>query len=103
MRTGRRGVSKARALSPSQQAKVRAGFVDAGMDSELTVERMAAEVGISRSISRLFRASFGVSLRYVLQMRIARAAHLLRAEAADRGGHRAGGRVCQPGAPDACV
>lgn len=76
------GVSpKARALSPSQQAKVR-DFVDAGMDSELTVERMAAEVGISPfHFSRLFRASFGVSpYRYVLQMRIARAAHLLRAE-----------------------
>ena len=72
---------KARALSPAQQARVR-DFVDAGMDAELTVEGMAAVVGISPfHFSRLFRASFGVSpYRYVLQMRIARAAHLLRAE-----------------------
>lgn len=73
--------SQTRRLSASQQAKVRE-LVDTTLDSELSVERMAAEVGISPfHFSRLFRATFGMPpYRYVLQMRIARAAHLLRAE-----------------------
>ncbi|MBS1226740.1 MAG: helix-turn-helix protein [Proteobacteria bacterium] len=72
---------QARALSSNQQAKVRE-LVDTFLDADLSVERMAAEVGLSPyHFSRLFRASFGVAPhRYVLQMRIARAAHLLRAE-----------------------
>jgi AraC family transcriptional regulator len=70
-----------RGLSPAQQARVRE-LVDTFLDSELSVERMAAEVGISPfHFSRLFRTTFGMPpYRYVLQMRIARAAHLLRAE-----------------------
>lgn len=70
-----------RGLSAAQQAKVRE-FVDTHLDSELTVERMAAEAGISPfHFSRLFRATFGMPpYRYVLQMRVARAAYLLRAE-----------------------
>ncbi|WP_170285888.1 helix-turn-helix domain-containing protein [Propionivibrio limicola] len=72
---------QARVLSAVQQAKVRE-LVDTHLDSELSVERMAAEVGISPfHFSRLFRATFGVPPhRYVLQMRIARAAHLLRSQ-----------------------
>lgn len=70
-----------RGLSAAQQAKVRE-FVDTHLDFDLTVECMAAEAGISPfHFSRLFRASFGMPpYRYVLQMRIARAAYLLRAE-----------------------
>lgn len=73
---------QARALSSIQQAKIRE-FVDTFLDADLSVERMAAEVGLSPyHFSRLFRVSFGVAPhRYVLQMRIARAAHLLRADA----------------------
>jgi len=72
--------SPSRVLSASQQAKVRE-FVDTNLESDLTVERMAAEVGVSPfHFSRLFRATFGTPpYRYVLHMRIARAAHLLRA------------------------
>lgn len=70
----------ARQLSPAQQARVRE-FVDSRLDDDLSVERMAAEVGISPfHFSRLFSASFGLTPhRYVLQMRVARAADLLRA------------------------
>lgn len=73
--------ARGRVLSASQQAKVRE-FVDTNLESDLTVEGMAAEAGISPfHFSRLFRATFGMPpYRYVLQMRIARAAHLLRAE-----------------------
>lgn len=74
-------VPPARTLSSAQQAKV-CEFVDTYLDADLSVERMAAEVGLSPyHFSRLFRTSFGVAPhRYVLQMRIARAAHLLRAD-----------------------
>ncbi len=73
--------SPVRGLSVSQQEKVRE-LVDTFLDSDLSVEWMAAEVGISPfHFSRLFRASFGMPpYHYVLQMRIARAAHLLRSE-----------------------
>ena len=72
---------QARVLSTSQQARVRE-LVDASLDCDLSVELMAAEVGISPfHFSRLFRATFGMPpYRYVLQTRIARAAYLLRAE-----------------------
>ena len=65
-------------LSIAQQARIRE-FIDTFLDSSLSVEQMAAEVGISPFyFSRLFRASFGMTPhRYVLQMRIARAASLL--------------------------
>lgn len=71
----------ARALSSAQQATV-SEFVETYLDADLSVERMAAEVGLSPyHFSRLFRATFGVAPhRYVLQMRIARAAHLLRSD-----------------------
>jgi AraC-like DNA-binding protein len=70
-----------RVLSPAQQARLRE-LVDTFLDSDLSVERMAAEVGISPfHFSRLFRLSFGIPPhQYVLQMRIARAARLLRSE-----------------------
>lgn len=73
--------SQVRQLSATQQAKIR-DLVDTFLDTELSVERMAAEVGISPfHFSRLFSATFGMTPhRYVLQMRIARAAHLLRSE-----------------------
>lgn len=65
-------------LSPRQQARIRE-FIDTFLDSELSVEQMAAEVGISPFyFSRLFRASFGMPPhRYVLQLRIDRASKLL--------------------------
>ena len=77
-----RALPPVRALSSAQQVKVRE-LVDTYLDAELSVERMAAEVGLSPyHFSRLFRAAFGVAPhRYVLQTRIARAAHLLRADA----------------------
>ncbi len=73
--------SQVRGLSASQQEKVRE-LVDTYLDSDLSVECMAAEVGISPfHFSRLFRVSFGMPpYHYVLQMRIARAAYLLRSE-----------------------
>jgi len=75
------GTSQARRLSTAQQARMRE-FVITGLDGEISVEAMAAEAGLSPfHFSRLFRATFGVPpYRYVLQARIARAAHLLRAE-----------------------
>ena len=76
-----RASTAARMLSPAQQSKVRE-LVDAFLDTDLSVERMAAELGMSPyHFSRLFSASFGATPhRYVLQMRVARAAHLLRTE-----------------------
>jgi AraC family transcriptional regulator len=70
-----------RALTNAQQAKV-CELVDTHLDTNLSVERMAAEVSISPyHFSRLFRVSFGMPPhRYVMQMRIARAAQLLRTE-----------------------
>ena len=68
-------------LASACQEKVRE-LVDTYLDSDLSVECMAAEVGISPfHFSRLFRVSFGMPpYHYVLQMRIARAAYLLRSE-----------------------
>lgn len=70
-----------RGLSSAQKARV-LEFVDMSLDGNLSIERMAAELGISPyHFSRLFRASFGMPPHhYVLQMRVARAAHLLRSE-----------------------
>ena len=70
-----------RVLSARQKATVRE-FVDTYLDGDLSLERMASEIGISPyHFARLFRASFGMPPHhYVLQMRIARAAHFLRAE-----------------------
>lgn len=75
------GASQARGLSAVQQARVRE-FVVTHLDSDISVEAMADEAGLSPfHFSRLFRATFGMPpYRYVLQARIARAAHLLRAD-----------------------
>lgn len=72
---------KTRVLSAAQRARI-CELVDACLDGNLSIERMAAEVGISPyHFSRLFRGSFGIPPHhYVLRMRIARAAHLLRTE-----------------------
>jgi len=73
--------SRAKGLTAAEQARIRE-LVDASLGGDLTVETMAASVGISPFyFSRLFRASFGIPpYQYVLQMRIARAARLLRAD-----------------------
>lgn len=65
-------------LSARQQARIRE-FVDNFLDSELSVEQMASEIGISSFyFSRLFRGTFGMTPhQYVLQMRIDRASRLL--------------------------
>jgi AraC-like DNA-binding protein len=75
------GAAQTRILTAAQQAKIRE-FVDNFLETDLSIERMAAEVGISPyHFSRLFRSSFGMPPhRYVLQMRIARAAQLLRSD-----------------------
>ena len=71
-------VPRSGVLSARQQARIRE-YIDTFLEAELTVEQMAAEVGISPFyFARLFRSSFGVTPhRYVLQMRIDRASRLL--------------------------
>ncbi len=71
-------VPRSGVLSARQQARIRE-YIDTFLEAELTVEQMAAEIGISPFyFSRLFRGSFGVTPhRYVLQMRVDRASRLL--------------------------
>ncbi len=68
-----------RNLSTAKQARLRE-FIDAQLGQDLSIERMAAEVGISPNyFAQLFRLTFGTSPhRYVLQRRIERAAQILR-------------------------
>lgn len=70
-----------RGLSYAQQSRVRE-YVDTHLEADLSIERLAAEVGVSPfHFARLFRLSFGIPPhRYVMQARIARATHLLRFE-----------------------
>ena len=65
-------------FSPKQQSRIRE-FIDTFLDTDLSIEQMAAELKISPYyFSRLFRASFGVSPhRYVLQLRLGRASRML--------------------------
>ena len=65
-------------LSFKQRAKI-CNLVENFLGNDLSVEWMASEVCISPyHFSRLFRSTFGMTpYRYVLQMRIARAAYLL--------------------------
>ena len=71
----------ARSLSAAQKTSVR-DFVDAHLGENLSIERMAAAVGLSPyHFSRLFRSSFGMPPHsHVLNMRVNHAARLLRME-----------------------
>lgn len=74
-------LQKKGALSASQQNKIRE-FIDTYLGANLTLETMASEMGMSPfHFLRLFRTTFGMPPhRFVLQMRLARAANLLRTE-----------------------
>lgn len=76
-----RTLSQSKCLSTMQQAKIRE-LVDTNLDTDLSIERLASEVYISPyHFARLFRETFGMPPhRYVMQMRIARAAHLLHSD-----------------------
>lgn len=69
----------AAALSAAQVRRV-ADFIEAHLDTELSLERLAGVAGTSRSyLQRAFKASHGVPLhRYVVQRRVERARELLR-------------------------
>jgi AraC family transcriptional regulator len=73
--------SKARRFSSSQQARIRE-FIETGLASALTVERLALLVGMSpRHFARVFRATFDHSVHdYVLQKRIEAACRSMREE-----------------------
>lgn len=66
-------------FSPAQRERIR-DFIDAQIGNALSLDAMAAEVGMSAfHFLRVFRASFGVTPhQYVLQARIGRAARALR-------------------------
>jgi AraC-like DNA-binding protein len=76
-----RGLSHSKYLSPAQQLKIRE-FIDGHLDMDLSIERLASEVNISPyHFARLFRETFGMPPhRYVIKVRIERAAHLLQSE-----------------------
>ncbi len=65
-------------MSAARQAMIRE-LVDTTLDANLSIEQMAAEVGISPFyFLRLFRATFGMTPhKFVLQTRISRASSLL--------------------------
>ena len=66
-------------LSRGQMDRIRQ-FIDTYLDTDLSIERLAAEVCISPfHFIRLFHLSFGVTPhKYILQARVSRAAMLLR-------------------------
>ena len=70
------------ALSAAQVRRV-ADFIEAHLDTELSLERLAGVAGASRSyLQRAFKARHGVSLhRYIVQRRVERARELLRSAA----------------------
>ena len=70
------------ALSATQVRRV-ADFIEAHLDTELSLDRLAGVAGTSRSyLQRSFKARHGVSLhRYVVQRRVERAQELLRSAA----------------------
>lgn len=70
------------ALSATQVRRV-TDYIEAHLDSELSLDRLAEVAGVSRSyLQRAFKARHGVSLhRYVVQRRVERARELLRAAA----------------------
>ena len=72
---------KPQKLSPRQQLQIM-DFIEMAMESDLTIEKMASELGVSPShFSALFRSAFGVPPhKYVMKRRVDRAAYLLRAE-----------------------
>jgi AraC-like DNA-binding protein len=72
---------KPRSLSAWQKARI-SELVEEYLGTNLSVERMASEVGISPPyFSQMFRNAFGVPPhRFVMQRRIERAAYLLRNE-----------------------
>lgn len=72
---------QSKGLSTAQQTKIRE-YIDTNLDTDLSIDRLAAEVYISPyHFARLFRETFDMPPhRYVMQMRIARAAHLLHSE-----------------------
>jgi AraC-like DNA-binding protein len=77
-KTRPRSVSSKRGLSPQQVVRVRE-LIESHIGSELTIERMAAELNISpHHFGRLFRMSFSKSPhQYVMSERINRAKNLL--------------------------
>lgn len=68
-------------FSPAQQNRIRE-FIDTHIGSALSLDAMAAELGMSAfHFLRVFRTSFGMTPhRYVLHSRIERAAHVLRVQ-----------------------
>jgi AraC family transcriptional regulator len=73
-----RSLRHAGALTTTQQTRIRE-FIDAHLDTDLSIDRLASEVHISPfHFARLFRSTFDMPPhRYVMQMRIARAARFL--------------------------
>lgn len=76
-----RALAQAGALTCAQRSKI-CEFIDTYLETDLSIERLAAEVYISPyHFARLFRATFGMPPhRYVVHMRIARASRLLHSE-----------------------
>lgn len=75
-----RALSRIRTFSEKQKSRIQE-YIDSHLDADLSIETLAAQVGINPALfSSLFRATFGSPPhRFVLKTRIANAAILLRA------------------------